>query len=464
MRPSRSLVWGGVVAALALGAALVPVDAVDRLRVTAPPAAGPVLLPEDRFGPSADNDPAGSVDDPAASVDDPAAAVDDPAAPRTDTPTMALECRADECTRWRLPPAPRGSGPPAVDPAGALVARSGDGLAAFETADGAVRWTAPLEHTGPEAVTFAAVKGAPSVLVAGPGERLRAFSIDDGALQWDIRLDGLAQLRQARATGAHWHVVSRFRDGPTTSIGVVQVDPADGTVRWRAEGGNATLTDARPVVQDTGGRLRGLDPRDGATVWEYDSRQPGARLTPLGDLLVLTGRAGGAVVDSRDGRLTEEFASPLAPPFVHDGALVWGSATGVEYLDGDGTRWSTAVAERRACCRGFTVSDTVVTTLGSGQLLQFDRNTGRELGRIPLTGELARTQGSALLYGPLVVVPVPGAPRGLAQVHEVTTGRHLADITRDAYALHAVDDGSWVLLAPDHVLALHPDGRPPTPR
>ncbi|MFA9432370.1 PQQ-binding-like beta-propeller repeat protein [Egicoccus sp. AB-alg2] len=408
--------------------------------------------------PSADGFEAGELD---VELPPPAPAPPGDVAPptRADTPPAPVRCRSDiGCLRWRLPATPPGAGPAAVTDGGVLAALVPDGLSGFDVRSGSWRWGASLELQTAAPASVVPVEGADTLVLVGAGNRLVAVDADTGEPRWEQGLAGAVGARAARAAGDTWYLAVRVREGLTSSVAVLAVDADTGERRWRRDGANAVLTAARPVLQDVDGTLRGLDPTDGEGVWERATERPGARLAPLGELVVVTASGHGLAVDAADGTLIEEVAHPLSSLFVRDDVLLWGTDTTVEYLDGGRRRWTTELPPGTGCCSGFAAAaDTVTTLTGRGELLELDRDTGEVLGSGALPAPFTAARGSAWLHGPLVVVPVERAPRGLAQVHDAATGTHLADVTQDAYGLARTDAGSWVVLAPELALTLRPD-------
>ncbi|MFA9444125.1 PQQ-binding-like beta-propeller repeat protein [Egicoccus sp. AB-alg6-2] len=381
---------------------------------------------------------------------------------RADTPPVPVRCRTSvDCIRWRLPPTPAGAGSPAVTRNGHLVVVTADGLAGFEVHSGTLRWELAWgDGTRAADASLAPVHGTDAVVVVVP-ERVLAVAAGTGEVLWDEAVEGARTARSARAVDDRWYLAVRVREGPapTSFVAAVAVDGATGATRWREQDAHAVFSADGPVLQDTEGGLRGLDPADGSERWAVATGRPSARLIPLGSRLVVSSRDDGLVVDTHDGTILEHLDRPMSSLLVRDDVMVWGAADRVDYLDGGGRRWQRTIEDLDGCCSGFDLDAESVTVLTGGrELVRLARDTGAVESRTPLSGQLA-DHTTAWLQGRLLVVPVPGTSGGLAQIHDARTGAHVADVTAEATGLAHTDAGDWLVFAPGLGLTL----RAPSP-
>ena len=202
--------------------------------------------------------------------------------------------RADGGPTWscRLPGV--ALGPPATD--GVTVVASWEaeggevaGLAAFDAATGAARWSRPLPAEGVSAPAVAGADDPLVVVVAGDG-RLHGFDLADGGARWQVPVGGpgapeVPPLVDGRV------LVAGHRLG-----GMAGVD-LTGRRRWEetAEGGTAVRGGAAPagghgyVLPLDSGELLVATAGGGTQVLDPPGRVSGVAAGPSGVLLVATG-------------------------------------------------------------------------------------------------------------------------------------------------------------------------------
>ena len=214
-----------------------------------------------------------------------------------------------------------------------------DGLRALSRSDGAPRWTAPGE-TGSVAVADGTVYAKRTDLVA--------LDAADGTTVWRAPVGGSIPTRPAVAPGV---VVAVNRED-----GAVRAFERDGTERWTHRTGAETRAPAAvdgTVYVAAGsppgdGRLIALDPADGTVRWRAETPFPKRGERPVvGDERVFLGCSGSdagrlVVHDRADGRRLWSYADDngaVYRPAVAGGQVYAGSNDDtVTAFDRDGTR------------------------------------------------------------------------------------------------------------------------------
>ena len=240
-------------------------------------------------------------------------------------------CPLDE--RWNAPVGGLPSAAPVVSGDRVVLPVAGARLDAFDLADGAAAWSAPL------ATTRALAVGG-GLVFAATAEGVTAVDLERGTPAWRAGLG-------AQAAAPCWH--AGWVIAGTAAGNLVALRAADGGVVWTRELGGvpsaaASVEGDRVYVPLADGRVRAFAIEDGAPVWEVRLRQTGAMVLPLADRVYV-------------GSLDNDFYCFRA----RDGRLLWAWRTGGDVVGG------AAVDDARVY---FVSRDNVVYALdrGSGVL------------------------------------------------------------------------------------------------
>jgi len=140
---------------------------------------------------------------------------------------------------------------PALGPDGTIYVCGMDGQVSALTAEGGLRWECRLSGSPDSAPTV----GPDGVIYVAPADGSVYAIAPDGTVRW--RCEGGAQLGSSPAldpSGTVYVGSTRFREGaawePRTPEGRLLAVTAQGTVRWRCDAGQATLS--APVVGPDG--------------------------------------------------------------------------------------------------------------------------------------------------------------------------------------------------------------------
>lgn len=143
------------------------------------------------------------------------------------------------------------------------IAPDGERFFAVSVADGREEWSAAVGDVGEGVVTDEAV------FVTSAG-RLYAYDRADGTTRWErpVTAPAFSTLAVSGATV----VYASEGDGGDVSAGLVGVDAATGTERWRYEEWRVTSTAvADGVVYAGGAKVGAFDPADGSVLWVDDA-------------------------------------------------------------------------------------------------------------------------------------------------------------------------------------------------
>lgn len=249
----------------------------------------------------------------------------------------------------------------------------------LRASDGSVAWKRDADNGF--ALDASPIAADETLFTTGSGTGLVAFA-PDGDTRWEATFDAAVS---GLAVSDAVYVALDAHDGDGNG-GVVALDPADGTRRWRYDSGKP---DCGPVVGARGvyvvgayGRLSALD-ADGEVRWERTfDRSPAAPPTPAHDTLYIDAGDGEEcrALDPETGarrwtvRTGSTTCGMLATP---EHVLATGANSGLHVLDpDDGTRLRSYPSVRFAE-RGLVVSN------GS---VYFRPSSGTELYRCFPTG------------------------------------------------------------------------------
>ena len=241
------------------------------------------------------------------------------------------------------------TGPFETTPAGTWPVETGDaantGHSSLRLPDSSltVRWRTQLaipSEDGVGVVASAPVVGDERVYVAD-SERVHALSLRTGELEWQSETLPVTETEQY---GVYRPETVAPRIGPESQIyvgletGLAALDPADGTIRWRANGQSAvappTVVENLLVAQGED-LVRAFDP-DGTERWSVSLDRDVARRQPAatGDAVVLRTERGLKALDPETGdtRWTRSIRAE-SPPSIDDGTVFAGIDEGLIGLD-----------------------------------------------------------------------------------------------------------------------------------
>lgn len=226
-----------------------------------------------------------------------------------------------------------------------VIAAGDEGVAAFDRANGGIRWRADL---GERASTPVVAAAAAVVFVTTWEGSVVALDTASGHVRWRQPLPGPALGPPAAGAGV---VVAIWERDDSSAAGAVAVDAADGRQRWQVSlppggvGAPSVATGVAVAVAVAGdGRAHALDLGTGTERWTAPVDGAGSpEVAPLaagGDSLVVSDRLSGlTLLDTREGRVRWHQSGPGA--VVRGAPVVASTAAGLRIalpLD-DGRLW-----------------------------------------------------------------------------------------------------------------------------
>lgn len=241
-------------------------------------------------------------------------------------------------------------------------------------------------------IEIAPVRWGDSLLVAGTDRRLVLYDLADGRRIWRKRLGGVLAGPPQIAQG-YLVVTTAPPDGAVYLYALNRKKPI-----WRRligdPAGGARLFENIVLVPTHDGKVHGLSPSDGRTVWvtNLESRVTGdPAFVPAQALLLVPGRGGElAAVDARGGE--RRWVTALGEPLI----TVVADTAGVVAAGLSGTFYALQTLNGRAVWKAPTMAplgppatltrDLVLAATLDGQLLAWSRSDGRPAWRRRLGG------------------------------------------------------------------------------
>jgi outer membrane protein assembly factor BamB len=160
--------------------------------------------------------------------------------------------------------------------ASGLTGRDSGYVAVLDRATGAVRWRVRVQAGENAGIVEPAVIVNGLVVVVTQGSEVRAYDLRTGALRWEQDVSFARQRLEYPGDGLA--ACEGLVIVPTADLGIVALDPADGSLRWRLRDlGQQTVLGvqcAHGTVLTLGEGLRVFDARTGASRATYPIRRP----------------------------------------------------------------------------------------------------------------------------------------------------------------------------------------------
>ncbi|MGY1740729.1 MULTISPECIES: outer membrane protein assembly factor BamB family protein [unclassified Blastococcus] len=310
--------------------------------------------------------------------------------------------------------------PEALVQAGRVLVGEAHGVRALDAVTGEEAWH--YTRSNARLCDLTAVDGRAVAVFATAGRCDEAVALDagTGVRQWTRNLSLRPDITLSSSPGM---VLA------TAPTGVVVVDPASDTLRWRADASEGCRIEAGDVGSaavvllescDGTARLRGLERGAGDPLWSRDVPQPGDGALTLAGVGRLVGVVSGdelLVFQGATGDPLPAVALPApgpddAPPAAVEGAtavLVWARGT-VLALDPAAGRllWSRPARGLPAVSadKALDAISPPVLVPEDGAFVSRDLRTGEETGRSTVDGDVP-AGGTAATAGPVVVYRLP---------------------------------------------------------